>query len=148
MGRLWQTLILRTWKPLLAYLPVGTVVRQRQDDYYRVLAEADKRTDATPFVEFMLQALLNAIQQATVTDQVTDQVARIIEALAMGELGPAATEKDGIEREGGCRGRSQRSGEAPGQNRQTKSPSQQGACTPHACCAGQAGDRPQYSPYR
>jgi Fic family protein len=54
IGRLWQTLVLRTWKPLLAYLPVETVVRQRQDDYYRVLAEADKQADATPFVEFML----------------------------------------------------------------------------------------------
>jgi Fic family protein len=93
MGRLWQTLILRTWKPLLAYLPVETVVRQRQDDYSIVLAEADKRADATPFVEFMLQALLNAIQQATATDQVTDQVARIIEALATGELGSAALMK-------------------------------------------------------
>jgi Fic family protein len=93
MGRLWQTLVLRTWKPLLAYLPVETVVRQRQDDYYRVLAEADKQADATPFVEFMLKALLDAIQQATVTDQVTDQVARIIQALARGELGSAALMK-------------------------------------------------------
>lgn len=64
MGRLWQTLILRKWKQLLAYLPVETVVRERQDDYYRVLAECDQRGDATAFVEFMLQALLNAIQQA------------------------------------------------------------------------------------
>jgi Fic family protein len=93
MGRLWQTLVLRTWKPLLAYLPVETVVRQRQDDYYRVLVEADKQADATPFVEFMLKALLDAIQQATATDQVTDQVARVIEALASGELGSAALMK-------------------------------------------------------
>jgi Fic family protein len=74
MGRLWQTLILRKWKQLLAYLPAETVVRERQDEYYRVLAECDKRGDATRFVEFMLQALLNAIQQAITTDQVTDQV--------------------------------------------------------------------------
>jgi DNA-binding HxlR family transcriptional regulator len=97
MGRLWQTLILRRWKPLLAYLPVETVVRQRQDDYYRVLAEADKRAEATPFVEFMLQALLDAIQQAIATDQVsdqvTDQVVRIIQALAKGELGSSALMK-------------------------------------------------------
>jgi hypothetical protein len=68
---------------------VETVVRQRQDDYYRVLAEADKQADATPFVEFMLKALLDAIVQTTATDQVTDQVARVIEALARGELGSA-----------------------------------------------------------
>jgi hypothetical protein len=93
MGRLWQTLILRTWKSLLAYLLVETVVRQRQDDYYRMPAEADKRADAAPFVEFMLQALLNAIQQTIATDQVTDQVARIIKALTVDELGSAALMK-------------------------------------------------------
>jgi len=64
MGRLWQTLILCHWKPLLAYLPVETVIRERQDDYYRVLAEADKLADATPFVEFMLQAIHDAISEA------------------------------------------------------------------------------------
>lgn len=64
MGRLWQTLILCHWKPLLAYLPVETVIRERQDDYYRVLAEADKLAEATPFVEFMLQVMHDAISEA------------------------------------------------------------------------------------
>ncbi len=30
MGRLWQTLILSRWKPLLAFLPVETVIREQQ----------------------------------------------------------------------------------------------------------------------
>ena len=30
MGRLWQTLILSKWEPILAYLPVETVIRMRQ----------------------------------------------------------------------------------------------------------------------
>ncbi len=42
IGRLWQTLILSRWQPMLAYLPVETVIRQRKDDYYRVLGEADR----------------------------------------------------------------------------------------------------------
>ncbi|MFA5353827.1 MAG: Fic family protein, partial [Thermodesulfovibrionales bacterium] len=91
MGRLWQTLILRTWKPLLASLPVETVIRERQDAYYQVLAEADQRADATPFVEFMLSALRDAINEAVatdqVTDQLTDQVAALIQALGTSELG-------------------------------------------------------------
>lgn len=93
MGRLWQTLILRHWKPLLAYLPVETVIRERQDDYYHALAAADERAEATPFVEFMLTALLNALQQAVTTEQVSDhvsdQVNRTLKALAAGELGGA-----------------------------------------------------------
>ena len=93
MGRLWQTLILRQWKPLLAYLPVESVIRERQEEYYRVLAEADRRSDATVFVEFMLQALADALREAVstdqVTDQVTDQMQRIITALGEDELSVA-----------------------------------------------------------
>jgi len=90
MGRLWQTLILGQWRPILAYLPVETVIREQQDDYYAALAAADQQAEATPFVEFMLQALLRALAEAVhsdyltvqVTDQVTDQVKRLLEVLA------------------------------------------------------------------
>ncbi|MBN8213809.1 MAG: Fic family protein [Xanthomonadales bacterium] len=68
MGRLWQTLILRQWKPLLAYLPVETVIRDRQDAYHQVLAEADRRSDATVFIEFMLQAPADALDDAVSTN--------------------------------------------------------------------------------
>ena len=91
MGRLWQTLILRQWQPLLAYLPVESLVHERQDRYYQVLADADKHSAATPFVEFMLQALLDATREVAtidqVSDQVADQVARIIQALEREEMG-------------------------------------------------------------
>jgi Fic family protein len=89
IGRLWQTLILRKWKPLLAYLPVESVIRERQRDYYRVLAEADERGDAMPFVEFMLEALRDAMIEAVATDQVsdhvTDQVIRVVAAIGLSE---------------------------------------------------------------
>jgi Fic family protein len=55
MGRLWQTLIRHQWKPIFAWLPVETVIRDRQEDYYRVLAEADNLADATPFIKFRLE---------------------------------------------------------------------------------------------
>ena len=68
-----------------------TVIRERQEAYYLVLAEADQRIDATPFIEFMLSALRDAIHEAVATDQaddqVTDQVASLIEAIGTGELG-------------------------------------------------------------
>lgn len=81
MGRLWQTLILRRWKPLLAHLPVESVVRDRQSEYYRVLAAADQQADATPFVEFMLTALRDSIGETMATDQVSDQVTDQVNAL-------------------------------------------------------------------
>jgi Fic family protein len=82
MGRLWQTVILKAWKPLLAYLPVETVIKKNQSDYYEALAQADKEAKATGFVEFMLQSLLNALTTAQVSDQVTDQVKKLLKALA------------------------------------------------------------------
>jgi Fic family protein len=43
-GRLWQTLVLSRWKPLLAFLPVETVIRNRQKEHYGFLAKADEGT--------------------------------------------------------------------------------------------------------
>ena len=63
MGRLWQTLILSQWQPVLAYLPVESVIRVRQTAYYQALADADSLADSTPFIEFMLQALLDAMTE-------------------------------------------------------------------------------------
>lgn len=88
MGRLWQTLLLSQWRPVLAYLPVETVIREQQDAYYAALAAADQAAEATPFVEFMLEALLRALIEAEdsgqVTDQVTDQVASLLNVLPAG----------------------------------------------------------------
>ncbi len=64
MGRLWQTLILSRWQPMLAWLPVESVVRQRQQDYYAALAEADARSDCSGFIEFMLQAIADSLREA------------------------------------------------------------------------------------
>lgn len=78
IGRLWQTLILSRWRPILAYLPVETLIRERQDAYYQALAESDQAGAATPFVAFMLDALSAAIDEAVPaplpeTDQASDQ---------------------------------------------------------------------------
>lgn len=89
MGRLWQTLILSQWRPVLAYLPVEAVIREQQDAYYTALSAADQVAESTPFVEFMLQALGLALDEAVrnepvidqVADQVTDQVAKLLCAL-------------------------------------------------------------------
>lgn len=76
MGRLWQTLLLSRWNPLLAYLPVETVIHSRQAAYYAALAESDRQTDSAPFVLFMLQALLVAVDEVdgVAGGQVSDQV--------------------------------------------------------------------------
>jgi Fic family protein len=69
MGRLWQTLILSRWQPILAYLPVETVIRHQQQLYYTSLQQADKSAEATPFIGFMLDALFTAMVEVAENDK-------------------------------------------------------------------------------
>jgi len=68
MGRLWQTLILSRWQPVLAFLPVEMVIKERQERYYQQLSQADRQSDCTDFILFLLEALRDALAQA-ITDQ-------------------------------------------------------------------------------
>ncbi len=63
MGRLWQTLILSHWRPVFALLPVETIIRDRQQDYYAALGRSDQAADATVFIEFMLGASNSLIKE-------------------------------------------------------------------------------------
>lgn len=81
MGRMWQTLLLSRWKPMFAWLPVETLIRERQNDYYHVLAIADKAADSTAFVEFMLDVIRDALRELIQTEQVREQVTVQVERL-------------------------------------------------------------------
>lgn len=60
-GRLWHTLLLSKWRPVLAWLPVESTIRSRQSDYYRALAKSDAAGSCEVFVEFILKAIRDAI---------------------------------------------------------------------------------------
>ena len=60
-GRLWQTLILARWRPMLAWLPVESVIRDRQSGYYAALARSNEAGTCDEFVEFMLEVIRDAL---------------------------------------------------------------------------------------
>ena len=62
LGRLWQTLILSRWNPLLAWLPIEEVIRSRQQGYYESLGQADQQGDLEPFVAYQLEAIHDALR--------------------------------------------------------------------------------------
>ena len=76
MGRYWQTLILSRWQSALAWLPVETVIKERQSGYYQVLRESQTGPDCAPFVEFMLSVILDALkeQREAIQDSIQDNV--------------------------------------------------------------------------
>jgi Fic family protein len=62
LGRLWQTLILSRWNPLLAWLPIEEMIRSRQQGYYESLGQADQQGDLQPFVAYQLEAIHDALR--------------------------------------------------------------------------------------
>lgn len=80
MGRLWQTLILARWNPIFAIVPVESMVHARQQAYYDALRESTKMGDASAFVSFMLETILETLKNMR-SDQVADQVTRLLRVL-------------------------------------------------------------------
>jgi Fic family protein len=90
MGRLWQTAILKEWKEVFAWLPVETLVKENQKEYYSVLGVSDSVASSTKFIEFMLTLILNTIEEiikaeekvtTKVTIKVTINQQKIIDAI-------------------------------------------------------------------
>jgi Fic family protein len=80
LGRLWQTLILFRWNPLLAHIPVESLVHAHQADYYHALRRSTDQTDSASFVEFMLRMIRDAVT-AVDAPQVTPQVERLLQVM-------------------------------------------------------------------
>ena len=67
MGRLWHTLLLTQWKPLFAWLPVESIIHDRQDEYYAAINRSNHEGEATAFIIFMLSAIKEALMEAVQT---------------------------------------------------------------------------------
>lgn len=73
MGRLWQTAILKEWKEIFAWLPVETLIKEKQKEYYSVLGASDSDANSTKFIEFMLALILNTIEEIISTEKKVTQ---------------------------------------------------------------------------
>lgn len=62
IGRLWQSVILKSYRELFTFVPIESIVKENQQDYYRALEEAGSVGESTPFIEFMLQNILKALR--------------------------------------------------------------------------------------
>ena len=59
MGRMWQTLLLMQWKPIFAWLPVETIVKENQQKYYDAIALSDKQGNILPSSPLCLNVFLH-----------------------------------------------------------------------------------------
>ena len=83
-GRLWQSLILGKLSPLFEHLPVENMVHANQDQYYDAIAKSSSLADSGPFIEFMLQEILDALkshQGAPVNISLTDNESKVLSVI-------------------------------------------------------------------
>ena len=80
IGRLWHTLLLTQWKPMFAWLPVESIIHDRQDEYYQAINRSNNEAESTAFIEFMLsaikEALLEAVQAGNTENMSTEEQRR------------------------------------------------------------------------
>jgi Fic family protein len=63
IGRLWQTVILMKYHPIFEFLPIESLIKEKQKSYYRVLEECDSCGDSTIFIEFILNLILTSLKE-------------------------------------------------------------------------------------
>ena len=73
VGRLWHTLLLSKWNPAFAWLPVESIIHDRQEAYYAAINASNDAGESTVFIEFMLSAIKASLVDAINTsDAVSD----------------------------------------------------------------------------
>lgn len=94
MGRLWHSLLLGNWNEIFFWLPIEELIRSRQEEYYQALGKSDELGESSPFVEFMLEVILDTLKETTVVGKTkkaeNPQVQKLLEVLDGEEL--SATE--------------------------------------------------------
>lgn len=73
-GRLWYTLLLSRWNPIFAWLPVESIVHDRQQEYYEAINASNNAASSTVFIEFMLSAIRASLMEAIkMSDEMSDE---------------------------------------------------------------------------
>ena len=74
VGRLWHTLLLSKWNPTFAWLPVESIIHDRQQEYYNAINASNNAGESTAFIEFMLSAIkASLIDTAKMSDDMSDE---------------------------------------------------------------------------
>lgn len=73
VGRLWHTLLLSKWNPAFAWLPVESIIHDRQQEYYAAINASNDAGESTVFIEFMLSAIkASLIDVINTSDEMSD----------------------------------------------------------------------------
>lgn len=63
MGRLFQTCLLGKEEPIFYFLPVESIIKKRQQEYYDAISKSNLEGSSTVFIEFMLDAIIETMHE-------------------------------------------------------------------------------------
>ena len=73
MSRLWQTAILADWEEMFKYLPIESMIKKNQQDYYKAIYNCNNAGNSTEFIEFMLKMINDTIDEMMNSKEMKDQ---------------------------------------------------------------------------
>ena len=84
MGRYWQTRLLMSVNPIFEFVPIEKVIKDYQEEYYKVLEVSDSSGSSTTFIEFMLNVINKSLREtiAESTPTTSDYSKRVEFALS------------------------------------------------------------------
>ena len=72
-ARLWQTAILADWEEMFKYLPIESMIKKNQQDYYKAIYNCNNAGNSTEFIEFMLKMINDTIDEMMNSKEMKDQ---------------------------------------------------------------------------
>lgn len=75
-ARLWQTAILSHWEKAFKFLPIESMIKKNQDEYYKVIDNCNKSGNSTEFIEFMLEIIDEAVDDMIESQKTTQETTR------------------------------------------------------------------------
>ncbi len=63
IGRFWHSLLLYHYHPAFEFIPVESIIREHQQEYYSALETSDRSGDSTAFVDFSLGIIHEALEE-------------------------------------------------------------------------------------
>ncbi len=61
MGRLWQTALLANWKPIFKWIPIESIIKDNQEQYYKAISLSTSEGKSNKFILFMLGVIKSAL---------------------------------------------------------------------------------------
>lgn len=62
-GRLWQTALLASWKPIFEWVPIESIIKDNQEGYYSAIALSSSEGKSNTFIMFMLGVIKKAVEE-------------------------------------------------------------------------------------